>query len=74
MLTIPRDKWTVVECADGSHTALVECPKCNRPGSTGGHKISSLGVVAPSLGCGHDDCDFRDDVTLAGWETYEATP
>ena len=65
--TIPRDQWRPGNKGDGTRTATVRCPDCERWESSSGHEISADGTVRPSLDCGYDDCGFHKWVRLEGW-------
>lgn len=67
MFLITRDRWGPGKKEDGTITALVKCPECDRHGSLSNHDIDKDGVVSPSLVCGYDDCNFHENVKLERW-------
>lgn len=72
MFLITRDRWGRGKKDDGSITALVKCPGCDRRASLSDHEIRHTGEVFPSLVCPYDGCEFHEFVKLEGWG--EAVP
>lgn len=68
MFVITRDRWGRGKKEDGSITALVKCPGCDRHASLSQHEIRHDGGVFPSLVCPYDVCEFHEFVMLEGWD------
>jgi hypothetical protein len=68
MFLITRDRWGRGKKKDGSITALVKCPGCDRHASLSGHEIKDDGCVHPSLVCPRDGCEFHEFVKLEDWD------
>lgn len=63
-------QWWPVKYADGSLSATLYCPECQRAMSLKNHAISGDGYVSPSVVCPHvtcPHCRFHEFVRLVGW-------
>lgn len=75
MVTIPKDKWYIVQ---GERKPTIECPNCGGQllGDCTIHGILETGQVYNSVVCMHTiktesgaikNCDFHEHVILEGW-------
>lgn len=62
-----RGTWHGCRRADGTRTALLDCPLCDLVISLSQHSITATGDVFPSVVCPHDGCIFHENVRLEGW-------
>lgn len=60
--------WPLKISESGRTSAMARCPTCGGVYSLDGHQIAADGLVAPSVQCAQDGCDFHDQVQLDGWE------
>lgn len=63
-----REKGTYKPCygEDGRKTANIICPNCATLLHLHPHKVTSQGVVKPSVVC--HNCEFHDYITLKDWK------
>jgi hypothetical protein len=63
--------WKSITESNGSKSAMIRCPTCQRYGTLTDHTIANDGTVSPSVKCSYSDCEFHEYVKLDGWGNKE---
>lgn len=57
--------WKGLQTTKGRKASFT-CPNCGQIGSLSDHKITSDGIVLPSVVCSYG-CGFHEFIQLSGW-------